>query len=85
MVRPDNEVPVVWHKYVAQQPHAGALPGLAQYFLKRGVIASLVENRRPPNAPVEDVVDVTSIGTSCASRHSGMVTIPPQLVNRNET
>jgi hypothetical protein len=59
--RPDNEVPVVRHEAIGQQPGLCALHGLGQRLLEREVIRVVVEDAHPRIGPVEHVVHVTTL------------------------
>jgi hypothetical protein len=52
---PENEVPVIAHQAVAQNPHPGAPAALFQQLEKREKIAGLLEDVQPAVAAVEHV------------------------------
>jgi hypothetical protein len=68
--RPQQQVPVVGHQAVRQQPHRGKefeRPG--QHPLERRVVPVVVEHRRAAVAAVEHVVHVSAGGASGGAGH----------------
>jgi hypothetical protein len=62
--------PVVGHEAITDQPHAGnMLERLPENALKGLVVAVFVEDRRPPIAPVEDMVRITARRTPQGPSH----------------
>jgi hypothetical protein len=71
--RPKNEVKMVGHQAIRQQPHVGVFTGLAQQLDEGGVIAILAKDRLAAVAPVEYMVAVAALGSACMSRHAGII------------
>lgn len=67
--RPDDEVPVVGHHAVGQEPRPRPLDSLDEDSLKRLVVAVAVEDGHPRVGAVQHVIDVTTFGSSQRTAH----------------
>lgn len=54
---PENQVPVVWHQAIGENPQGKSRVGLVKHLEKSGVVVIFLEQRQPPDAPVKHVVD----------------------------
>jgi hypothetical protein len=69
-------VPVVRHVAIAKQPYGPPRSGLGQDAQKGGIVAVLLEQGRPGDRPIEDVIDLAAVGDTQASGHGEKLTMP---------
>src|SRR5208337_4868110 len=77
--RPDNQVPVIGHDAVGQQPCSRAIDGLFQDPLKRLVVLVFLKDRHPRVGAIEDMVDQATVIRSFRSAHVAKATKWPSL------
>ncbi len=58
------------------------IPGFDENSLEGIVVAVLLEERKPCDAPIQGMVDVTARSDSCVSRHLGRVANGPEIVKK---
>jgi hypothetical protein len=75
--RPKDQMPVIGHETIAQQPRGKPLMGLGEDFLEGLVIASVIEDPLPADTPVEDMIDFPARGHSQSSGHVETLPNPP--------
>ena len=71
---PDDQVPVVGHQAVADQPQRHALPGLPEDALERPVVRVLPEQTGAAVAAVEQVIHITAHDLSGPTGHDASLT-----------
>lgn len=76
LARPHDQMPVIWHKAVGQQPRVDAFDGLGQDFLEGIVICLAFEQVHPRIPAVKNMINVPAIGGSVRPSHRFQDTEP---------
>ena len=76
-LRPDNQVPVIFHQTIRKQPSARSSHGFLKNRLKRDEIFILRKDRHPRVGPVQHMINPTT--RSCSFWSSHVDTIPKSL------
>ena len=79
---PDDEMPVVAHQHVGQNPQGDPLVGFEQNLLEGGEIGVLLEQPQPPVRSIEHVVSITADNGPSAPGHAHNVTNPAPPVKQ---
>jgi hypothetical protein len=67
--RPDNEMEVVGHHAIGEQVNRGSIEPGRDTTQETPIVAGVLEQARPSDAPVNDMKHDPFGGTACASRH----------------
>src|SRR5262249_11330988 len=69
VARPEQEVPMIGHKYIGQDSHGVPLQRGGQDTLEGGVIGGCFEQGGPGDGAIEHVVDEAAGSMACGARH----------------
>ena len=78
---PDDQVPMIGHHAVGQQPRLRPLDGLEQDFLERLLVGRLLKDREPAVGPVQDMIDIAPECGAVRSSHRRMLNFAVRYVN----
>ena len=61
---------MIRHQTIGEEPNVHAVTRLAQQPDERVEVAVLMKDGTPPIAAIEDVITISTLGSSCAARHA---------------
>jgi hypothetical protein len=67
---PNDQMPMIWHQNIAQQPHRYDLPSLFENPLEGGIIAVGFKNRSPARRAVQNMKDISTGSVTWSTWHS---------------
>jgi hypothetical protein len=83
LLRPDDEVPMVAHQCIAENPQRHTLVGFGQHLFKRGKVGFLLEQPQLAIGSIEHMVNVAAENGTSAPWHAGKLSNHLQRVKND--